>query len=294
MKFLVYGSVNLDFVYELDHIVQPGETITVKRFSSHFGGKGANQAAALARAGMPVALAGKVGPDGRPELDKLAEFGADVSNVTVDPGSVTGQGIIQLASDGENAICVFPGANREITRSEMEAVLEKFAPGDLLLLQNEINDLAFLIEAAAGRKLEVAINPAPFTPELLALPLEKVSVLFVNQVEASQLTGLAEHAGSDALLDALTAKLPACEIVLTLGSRGAAWAHNGNRRTVPALKVKAVDTTGAGDTFIGYFLSGRARGFAPEACLALGCRAAALAVTRLGAMESIPAITELS
>ncbi len=293
MNFLVYGSVNLDFVYELDHIVRPGETITVSRFTRHFGGKGANQTAALARAGMPVALAGKVGPDGECELAKLAEFGADVSNVVRDPEAATGQGIIQLAADGENAICVFPGANRRITREEIESVLAKFGPGDLLLLQNEINHLGFLIETAAARGIEVAFNPSPFTPELLDLPLDKVSVLIVNQVEASQVTGLAETAGSGALLDALAAKLPDCEIVLTLGSRGAAWARKTERCAVPALKVKPVDTTGAGDTFIGYFLAGRARKFTPEACLSLGCRASAVAVTRLGAMESIPAITEL-
>ncbi len=293
MKFLVFGSLNIDMVYSLDHIVAPGETIAVNNFATHAGGKGANQAAALGRAGMPVFMAGKMGTDGEFLLKKLEQCGVDVSLVSHDDGA-SGHAIIQVAADGENAICIYPGANRRITEAEVDAVLEHFSAGDVLLLQNEINQLDCIIRRAAARGMIVALNPAPFTNDITSLPLDKLTLLIVNEVEAEQMTGISAFGSADTLLNAIMEKMPRCNVVLTLGSRGAVFmANDGHRVFAAAKKVRPVDTTGAGDTFIGYFMAKFASGAAPEKCLDYGCQAAALAVTRHGAMDSIPAAAEL-
>ncbi len=293
MKFLVFGSLNIDLVYQQHHIVAPGETIVASNRTVHAGGKGANQAAALARSGAETFMAGNIGPDGQFLLDELKRCGADINLVKVHPDGVTGHAVIQLSEDGENAICVYSGTNHQITPEQITEVLSHFNSGDVLLIQNEVNNLAALITAAAEKGLKVAFNPAPFTPEVMSLPLDKVSLLIVNQVEAGQLTGADEH-DTDALLAALSAKFPNTEVVLTLGSKGAAYLKNSKAVFAAAGKVKVVDTTGAGDTFIGFFLSQWSNGATPEAALAFGNRAAGIAVTRLGAMTSIPAVAELN
>jgi ribokinase len=163
--------------------------------------------------------------------------------------------------------------------------------GDLLLLQNEISALPDILRAAADRGLSIAFNPAPMDASVLALPLDLVSTFILNEVEAGMLAGVAEESG---MLNAMRARFPKAAVVLTLGSRGARYADGRETHAVPAVPVKAVDTTAAGDTFIGYFLAERILGSDAKAALVTACKAAAICVTRPGAAVSIPTRAEVN
>ncbi len=293
MNVLNFGSLNIDHVYQVPHFVQPGETLTSDGYRRNAGGKGLNQSIAMARAGLAVSHAGKIGAEGVFLRDVLSAAGVGVEDVLV--GEVpTGHAIIQVTPDGQNDILLYAGANRAITRAEMDGVLARQAPGAWLVLQNEINDIPYLIEAAARRGLPVAINPAPCGPEVLDYPLERVSLLFVNEIEGAQLTGLPVDADHDQVAAALSRRWPSLEIVLTLGKDGALYLRGDERCFTPSVPVKAVDTTSAGDTFCGYFLASRLRGAAVAEAMALAARAASVTVSRSGAAESIPALQELN
>ncbi|QTF94450.1 MAG: ribokinase [Halomonas sp. BM-2019] len=276
------GSINLDHVYRVPHLVAPGETLASHDYRVGLGGKGANQSLAMARAGARVCHWGRLGRQDAWARDSLARAGVDVTRVElVDEPS--GHAIIQVDDAGENAIILFAGANHGFRGSDLAALVEGAAEGDWLLLQNECNGLEGLMNRAAERGLAIAFNPAPMAASVLALPLEQCRLLFINRTEAAGLAGLGADAGAETLLDALAARLPACELVLTLGGDGA-WYHQGALRLHrPALSVEAVDTTGAGDTFIGYYLAARQAGLDVEACLA---RASAVEVEALLAAEA--------
>lgn len=288
MKFLVLGSLNIDIVYQLPHIVAPGETITSYKRSIHPGGKGANQAAALARAGADTFMAGKIGADGIFLKNILDEFNVNTSMIKIDRENPSGHGLIQLAQNGENSIVLFPGTNRQIGDDEIDRVISNFTPGDIILLQNEINSLEQIITKAAERKMKIAFNPAPFTSDVMNLPIDQVSYMFVNRIEAAQLTQMTENTPPETLIRAAAEKMPNAEIILTLGSEGALHCCNNVITHSEAFKVSPVDTTGAGDTFIGFFLCHRAQGEKPETAMQYAAAASAIAITRLGAMNSIP------
>lgn len=288
MKFLVLGSLNIDIVYQLPHIVAPGETITSYKRSIHPGGKGANQAAALARAGADTFMAGKIGADGIFLKNILDEFNVNTSMIKIDRENPSGHGLIQLAQNGENSIVLFPGTNRQIGDDEIDRVISNFTPGDIILLQNEINSLEQIITKAAERKMKIAFNPAPFTGDVMSLPIDQVSYMFVNRIEAAQLTQMTENTPPETLIRAAAEKMPNAEIILTLGSEGALHCCNNVITHSEAFKVSPVDTTGAGDTFIGFFLCHRAQGEKPETAMQYAAAASAIAITRLGAMNSIP------
>ena len=288
MKFLVLGSLNIDIVYQLPHIVAPGETITSYKRSIHPGGKGANQAAALARAGADTFMAGKIGADGIFLKNILDEFNVNTSMIKIDRENPSGHGLIQLAQNGENSIVLFPGTNRQIGDDEIDRVISNFTPGDIILLQNEINSLEQIITKAAERKMKIAFNPAPFTGDVMNLPIDKVSYMFVNRIEAAQLTQMTENTTPETLIRAAAEKMPNAEIILTLGSEGAIHCGNNVITHAEAFKVSPVDTTGAGDTFIGFFLCHRAQGEKPETAMQYAAAASAIAITQLGAMNSIP------
>lgn len=290
MRILNFGSLNLDAVYRVPHIARPGETLSSSSYQLFAGGKGANQSMALARAGAPVAHAGKVGQDARWVLEKLQRAGVDIKH-TVVVAEPNGCAMIQVDDAGQNAIVLFPGTNKRITRQQMDSTLAAFAPGDWLLLQNEINDVAYLIQAAHCRGMKVCLNPAPFDDQVPNYPLDLLDLIILNETEA---TGLVGAATNHELAQRLRQKFPRAQVVLTCGERGAIWARHGQGQNesnwvdAPAHKVKAVDTTGAGDTFIGYFLAATVEGRTPAQALSLGQRAAAICVTRPGAMDSIP------
>lgn len=287
---LNFGSLNIDHVYRMPHIVLPGETLTSRSYQLFAGGKGANQSVALARAGASVAHAGKVGRDGRWLVEKLAAAGVETRWIEVvdDP---TGHALIQVDDAGQNAIVLHAGTNRQITRERMAHVLAQTSPGTILLLQNEINDVAHLLEAGHARGLKVCLNPAPFGEETRHFPFQSVDILIVNEAEGEGLSGERQP---EPIISRLSERLPAgAEVILTLGSQGALYGRDRERMHVPAKRVQAVDTTAAGDTFIGYYLAARTAGQSGRESLELACAAAAVCVARPGAMDSIPTRVEV-
>lgn len=290
MSIVNFGSLNIDDVYSVDHIVRPGETLSARGYQLFPGGKGNNQSVALGRAGASVRHVGKVGADGLWLLPLLTAAGVDTTGVVTDSGP-TGRAIIQVDARGQNSIVLFPGANRTLSEADIRQALDAGAPDDVILTQNETSGVAFLLAEAGRRGLFVALNPAPMGPEVLGYPLEHVGLFVVNETEAEALVG----AGSpDELLTALARRFPAAQVVLTLGSQGAVFQSAADGRiTVPGRPVAVVDTTAAGDTFLGYFLAARQRGWAVRDALDVANRAAAITVTRPGAASSIPLWSEL-
>lgn len=289
MKICSFGSLNLDHIYRVAEIVRPGETIGSFGTQDVCGGKGLNQSIAMARAGARVWHAGNVGQDaaGRALEAALRAEGVDTSLIRKLP-SPSGHAIIQTNVQGENAIIVFGGANQQVTRAQIDAVLAQFGPGDLLVLQNEVNGLPEIIRCAHARGMKVALNPSPITDALSEAPVELCDMLFVNEVEAGQLCGTEK-----ASLEQLAARFPHAMLVYTMGSRGASVYAQGKTYHRDAVRVQAVDTTGAGDTFTGYFLAAICEGMAIADALALATKAAAISVTRPGASVSVPTRAEV-
>lgn len=288
-KILNFGSLNIDHVYRLDRIVAPGETLASSAYQIFAGGKGANQSAAIAAAGGEVFHAGRIGPEGSWLLQKLADLGVDM-RFTQEGDLPTGHAVIQVDAQGQNAILLYAGANKALTRRQIDTTLGHFAPGHVLLLQNETNELPYLIEQAAHSGFKVCLNPAPYGPEVAAYPLDGVDCLVVNQTEGQGLSGQSEP---EAILDALSARWRRAALVLTLGPDGVRYRDQTADLCLDAPRVEAVDTTAAGDTFIGYFLAAVAADVPPQAALQRAVYAAALSVTRPGAMDSIPAGDEV-
>ncbi|MDR1318120.1 MAG: ribokinase [Treponema sp.] len=294
MKVLVYGSLNIDLIFSVDHIVKPGETIASGALSRGAGGKGANQAAALAKAGMQVYLAGKIGADGSFLTELLRSYGVNTDHITV-CGDATGQALIQVDKKGQNSIVLYSGGNGAIRVEEIEKVLANFGSGDTLLLQNEINCTADIMRGAKKRGLRICLNPSPLDEKALRLPLDLVDVFFVNEIEGAALAAAGEDRQDyGAILDLLARRFPSAEIILTVGKEGAYYGRGEYRAKGEITETPVVDTTGAGDTFTGYFIAARYRDFSVEDSLGLACKAASIAVSRKGAMEAIPLWEELN
>lgn len=289
MKIINFGSLNIDHVYQVEHFVQPGETIPSSGYRMYSGGKGLNQSIALARAGANVHHAGKIGRGGEHLLTKLREASVDTSLIMIGEAP-TGHAIIQVSPNGENSIIVEGGANRTITSSDVDRVLSTISDNDWLLLQNEINAISLILEATRNRTYSVVFNPAPMTPDIQHLPLELVDILIINEVEGASLTN--EHQPS-AILDSLLKKYPDMQIVLTLGKLGAIYVDKNQRIHQDGFKVEAVDTTAAGDTLIGFFIALLSSGSQADEALRIACRASSICTTRPGAADSIPFIDEV-
>jgi ribokinase len=285
MKVINFGSLNLDHSYEVDHLVRPGETITAAKYELRCGGKGLNQSIALARAGVPVFHAGKVGRDGEPLIACLTSAGVDVTWVQTEADQPSGHAMIQVDRQGQNSIVVHGGANREVRVGDAERVFAHFGPGDCLLLQNEISAIPEIIKCAKQCGLMIYLNPAPMDAAVSSYPLELVDGFFINHIEGSQMTGETE---ASAIVTELLRRFPASAAILTLGANGVLYGDRAGQVFVPAEKVQAVDTTAAGDAFIGYFLAERIKGQPVRHCLEMASRAAAICVTRRGAADSIP------
>jgi ribokinase len=283
-KILNFGSLNIDHVYSVPHFVRPGETLASLAFRSFAGGKGNNQSIALARAGARVFHAGAIGADGIFLKEKLKEAGADTSFVSVLPAP-TGHAIIQVNPQGQNSIILQGGANQLVSKKQIDRVLAHFSRGDFLLLQNEISEIPYLLKRGARQGLKIVFNPSPMDASVLKYPLQCVDIFILNEIEAGELS---RRNSIGKIISALKKKYPRADIVLTLGSKGVCFASADQMLKIPAVKVKAVDTTAAGDTFTGYFLAELARGEKPGPALSLACRAAALCVMRPGAADSIP------
>ncbi len=289
MRVLNFGSLNIDLVYQVDHIVRPGETISSTSHQIFAGGKGANQSAALAHAGATIFHAGQVGKEGQWLVEKLQNIGVDMQFTRI-TDEHTGHAIIQVEKSGQNSIVLYPGANATQSRAHIDATLNAFSKGDILLLQNEINELPYLLEQAAQLGMRTTFNPAPFDAKIPTLPLDLVELLIVNETEAAEL--VKNGSGTD-MIEALSILLPTAHIVLTLGEKGALYRSNDAEFHIPAVEVKAVDTTAAGDTFTGYFVAGLACHMSARDALYRAAHAAALCVTHMGAMDSIPTSYEV-
>ena len=284
MRVLNIGSLNLDHVYQVDHIITPGETEATCGLNLYLGGKGINQSMALAKAGVEVYHGGLIGDDGQPFLDACAEYGVNAKYIRKIEEK-TGHTVIQIDKHGQNSILLYGGANQCLTESYVDEVLADFASGDILLLQNEVNLLPYIVDKAYEKGMTIALNPSPFDEKLRAVDLGKVSIFLLNEVEGGQITGLTQP---EEILAAMVERFPHARIVLTLGKDGALHACGAERHFQPIFPVQAVDTTAAGDTFTGYFLAGLAEGLPIPEVLRRSAKASAIAVTRPGAVPSIP------
>ena len=289
MAILNFGSCCIDNVYSVPHFVEPGETLPCLTYEIHPGGKGLNQSIAMAASGAEVHHAGKVGMDGLWLIELLESKNVTTDLLQIDEGP-SGHANIQVTPDGENSIVLFGGANQKINEEDIDKVL-KARKYDFLLIQNEISSLNYLIKQAANRDIKIAFNAAPMTSKVHDLPLDQIHLLIINELEGAALTG---NDDPDKIITTLLALYPSMRILLTLGEDGAWHADSSGVLKQPAHEVNAVDTTGAGDTFTGYFLAEYAKGMHIEEVLNIACKAAALSVTRPGAASSIPNREEIT
>jgi len=289
MKILNFGSLNIDYVYEVDHMVQPGETLRAKSRQVFCGGKGLNQSTALAKAGAQVFHAGIVGQDGSMLLDALKEAGADTSLIKIVEGE-SSHTFIQVNPEGQNSILFFAGDNLSVTEDYIDEVIGRFDPGDYILLQNELNNTPLIMEKAHKQGLNIVFNPSPIQDAVLDYPLDLVHIFIVNEIEGSTLSG---KSVPEQILASLTQKYPDAHIILTLGEKGAYYVHGKERIFQSAFPVEAVDTTAAGDTFTGFFLAAYTSGKSVKESMELAAKASSIAVTRKGAAPSIPKLSEV-
>lgn len=290
MEILVFGSLNIDHDYHMHHICAPKETTFADEYTVVAGGKGLNAAIALARSSAHVFLAGNIGNDAALLEKVLAENGVDMTYLNhVDEPN--GHAVIQIDENGENAIFIYGGSNQSITEDYIDEVLSHFHAGDLIILQNEINNNAKVIEKAHEKGLTVMLNPSPVNDLLFTYPLDKVDYFFINEVEGAALTGKQEF---DDILAQFRVKYPEARLVMTVGAQGAYYQDAEKRLFQPAFKVNAIDTVGAGDTFMGYFSYGLSQGHDVAECLRLAAKAASITVTRRGAADSIPTLDEVN
>ena len=289
MKVLNIGSMNIDYVYSVDHIILPGETESTGGMNVFLGGKGINQSMALAKAGVDIYHAGLLGEDGQMFLDACKEHGVNSDYIQKIEGK-TGHTIIQVDKDAQNSILLFGGANRQLTESFVDEVLSHFETGDILLLQNEVNLIPYIVDRAYEKGMQIALNPSPFNESLNEVDMTKIGIFLLNEVEGGQITGAADP---DEVLAKMREMFPNAKIVLTLGKDGAKYAEGDQVYHQPIFKVKAVDTTAAGDTFTGYFLAGLLDGMEIPEILKMSAKASSIAVTRNGAVQSIPLRSEV-
>lgn len=298
MAVLVFGSINIDRTFKLPHTLALGETLLSSSLSIQAGGKGANQAVALSKAGIKTYMAGSIGNDGLWIRDQLKEYGVNTSLIKVKDDCYTGTATILLDNEGRNSIILYGGGNRENDGEYIDKVLSNFEKGDWIVLQNEINNLDLIIMKAKKKGMKICLNPSPFEKELLSLPLEEVDLLVLNEVEMQQLMELQISDDIDdykSKLKELSSKLHSSMLLLTLGEKGSLLKNPAHEDILyaPIVKTDVRDTTAAGDTFLGYFLSSIIDGKPDEEALRRATRASSIAVSRAGAMDSIPLNYEL-
>lgn len=284
MKILNFGSCNIDYVYSLDHIVSPGETETTYKMETFSGGKGLNQSIAVSRAGAKVYHAGCIGEDGEMLEKIMKQSGVDTSYLKKVPEK-NGHAVIQVTSYGENSIFLYPGSNEMVTKDYIDSVIEDFGEGDLMLLQNEISNVEYIVEKAYQKGMCIILNPSPFNEKINKIDFNKLSYIILNEVEMKEVSGISSVRKS---LDSMNKKYPDLKIMLTLGSSGCVYKDSQTEVTQDIFPVEVVDTTAAGDTFTGYFIAGISMGDDIAEVLKTASMASAIAVSRKGAAPSIP------
>lgn len=289
MRIINFGSCNIDYVYFLDHIVKPGETQATYTLETFAGGKGLNQSIAAARAGAVIVHAGCVGEDGGFLKDLLAQSGADVSYLK-QLSSKNGHAIIQVAKGGENSIFLYPGSNEMLTEAYIDAVFDDFGDEDMVVLQNEVNLIAYIIEKAHQKGMRILLNPSPCNANIKQLDLHRLSHIILNEVESEYISGCKNP---HEVIEFFAAQYPNLTVILTLGAKGCLFSDRNGVVYQPAYDTEVVDTTGAGDTFTGYFVAGMAKQEAVADILKKAAAAAAIAVSRKGAAPSVPTHDEV-
>lgn len=284
MKILSFGSCNLDYVYKLHHIVAKGETEQTSSMSIFAGGKGLNQSIAMARAGAEVYHAGCIGADGDMLLDTLRESGVDLRYIKR-VEEKNGHAIIQVSEKGENSIFLYPGSNAMITEEFVDCVINEFEKGDIIVLQNEINNLDYIIKKAYEKGMTIVLNPSPIDEKLSVMDFNKISYIVLNEIEGEHISG---QSIPEKIISQLKSRYPKLKIVLTLGDKGCMYYDGEGIYCHPAFDVTAVDTTAAGDTFMGYFVASLIAGEESEKIIEKASCASAIAVSRNGAAPSIP------
>lgn len=292
MKILNLGSLNIDRTYKVEHFVSPKETISAEGYEEFCGGKGLNQSVALARAGAEVYHAGAVGEGGDILLDMLESSGVNTDYILKLDGA-SGHAVIQVDESGQNSIIIFGGANRRITKEYISDVISRFDSGDIILLQNEISNVDFAMEKAKEKGMVIAYNPSPIDDGVYKCNLGLVDCFIVNEIEGRLLAEIESEEPQD-IIKALKEKYENATFVLTLGEKGSFCFDKKDEHFCDIFKVDAVDTTGAGDTFLGYFLASVASEVDITAALKRASAASAIAVTRNGASSSIPERYEVS
>lgn len=277
------GSINIDHFYRVPHLPAGGETLASTEFSSGLGGKGANQSIAIAKAGGQVFHIGAIGDDGGWTRAALVDAGADTQHVLT-VGVPTGHAIIYVDDAAENVIVLASSANSALTEAQVDAALSGASADDWLLLQNETNLGIYAAKAAKAKGMRVAYSAAPFDAEVAHEMLPYTDLLSVNEIEAAQLSEAMGVAASD---------LPVAQILITRGADGASLQTGSDCIDVEAFKVEPIDTTGAGDTFLGYFMAAIDLGRSSSEALTFASAASALQVTKMGAATAIPDADEV-
>ncbi len=290
MKILNFGSLNIDYVYKVDHFVKAGETISSKDMQTFCGGKGLNQSISLAKSGCEVYHAGKIGIDGALLRNELIKSKVNTQYLLKGSGP-SGHAIIQVEQGGQNSIILFGGENEKISIENIDGILKDFSKGDLILLQCEISNVDYIVEAAYEKGITIILNPSPINKHLAKIDISKVSYLILNEIEGAELTGKGHF---DSIVEELLKKYKDIKIVLTLGENGVIYADKDRKVKQCIYKTKVVDTTAAGDTFTGYFIAGLIKGLTTEETLRLAAKASSIAVSRKGAAVSIPYYEEVS
>lgn len=296
-SIIVVGSSNTDMIINVDRIPRPGETILGGKFVTAAGGKGANQAVAAARSGGRVAFVARVGKDmfGNQSVSGFRRDGINLNYIVRDSASPSGVALIFVARNGENSIAVAGGANSRLSPADVKKAKRAIAGASAVVMQLEtpIETVLIAAELAAKAGVRVILNPAPAQP-LSDRLLKLVSILTPNETEAGLLTGIKVHNARTAAKAAEKLLARGVEtVILTLGGQGAFVAGAEVRQLVPGFRVKAVDTTAAGDTFNGSLAVALAEGRALIEAVRFANAAAALSVTRMGAQPSAPTRKEI-
>ena len=283
-KLVNLGSLCIDNVYSVPNITAAGETVASLEYAVYAGGKGLNQSLAAARAGARVIHVGCVGPDGCWLKQELSKSGVDVAAVR-ETDSPSGHAVIQVNPSGENAIVISGGANRTLNDADIDTAFSLCDADDWLLLQNEINRMEDIFDRSSKDCQKLALNLAPVDDRIGNYDLGAVDLLIVNEVEAQ---ALSRETAVDDAFEALCARYPVCDVVVTLGREGLRYGRGAERIGLGACPVKAVDETGAGDSLVGYLMAWLLDGQRMRDALIAGSAAGALAATRAGAASSIP------
>lgn len=286
MKVINFGSLNIDYSFTVDHLVNPGETESSNSFIITCGGKGLNQSVALKRAGIDVIHTGLVGrKDSKIILDLLKKENIDISYIKK-KNTNTGAAFIQVDKHGENNIVLNGGANHQIDNKFVDSILNNFSENDYIVIQNEISSLEYIMNKAYEKKMRIIFNPSPMNEKVLSLPLDKVYMFFLNNYESSFLAGSKKD-----VLEKLISKYKNSQFVITNGSKECLYYDLHTIYKESPMKIEPVDTTAAGDTFLGYFLASYIR--CKKRPLLIANTASGLACLKRGASVSIPYLKEV-